>query len=92
MAFTGGIKRPQASTSNNNNTQQNYYDRLVTIVSYNTESRKMIVEDDKQKKYEVFVNPKEYLRAEESVKTYLLTDQQLGWVTALTSKWKKIIQ
>lgn len=79
MAFTGGIKRPQASTSNNNNTQQNYYDRLVTIVSYNTESRKMIVEDDKQKKYEVFVNPKEYLRAEESVKN-LPVDRTTTWM------------
>ena len=92
MAFTGGIKRPQASTSNNNNTQQNYYDRLVTIVSYNTESRKMIVEDDKQKKYEVFVNPKEYLRAEESVKN-LPVDRTTTWMGhSIDKQMEKIIQ
>ena len=88
MAFTGGIKRPQASTSNNNNTQQNYYDRLVTIVSYNTESRKMI----NKKNMKSLLIQKNILEQKKVLKTYLLTEQQLGWVTALTSKWKKIIQ
>lgn len=66
-AFTGGIKRPQTQAqSNTGYNQQNQYDRLVTVLGYNTTARTMVVEDDKGKKYEVFVNPEEYQRGEKA--------------------------
>jgi len=68
-AFTGGIKRPQTlipSTNLNLNQQQNQYDRLVTVLSYNIEAKTFVCEDEKGRKYEVFVNPEEVSRGEKA--------------------------
>lgn len=61
-AFTGGIRRPEAK-SNNQNQQQSAYDRLVTVVGYNTESKKLYCEDS-TRKYEVYVNPVEIIKGD----------------------------
>ncbi len=79
-AFTGGIKRPQTQSQNTNgNYQQSQYDRLVTILGYNTQAKTMAVEDDKGKKYEVFVNPEEYIRGEKAAAAMAI-DRNTTWM------------
>lgn len=79
-AFTGGIKRPQTQAqSNTGSNQQNQYDRLVTVLGYNTTARTMAVEDDKGKKYEVFVNPEEYQRGEKAASAMGI-DRNTTWM------------
>ncbi len=77
MAFTGGIKRPQMG-SNQNQTEQRAFDRLVTVIGYNLETRTVNVEDKNGKKYEVFINKDAYLRGEEAAKN--LTVDPKNWM------------
>jgi hypothetical protein len=77
MAFTGGIKRPQMG-SNQNQTEQKAFDRLVTVIGYNLETRTVNVEDKNGKKYEVFINKDAYLRGEEAAKN--LTVDPKNWM------------
>jgi hypothetical protein len=80
-AFTGGIKRPQVQNQSgeNNNQQQNQYDRLVTVLGYNTEAKTLVCEDEKGKKYEVFVNPEEVIRGEKAA-TAMSIDRTKTWM------------
>lgn len=79
-AFTGGIKRPQVQNQNEGgNTQQSQYDRLVTVIGYNTEARTLACEDEKGKKYEVFVNQDEYMRGEKAA-TAMNIDRSKTWM------------
>jgi hypothetical protein len=79
-AFTGGIKRPQVQNQNGDSQQQqNQYDRLVTIVDYNTQAKTLVCEDDKNKKYEVFVNPEEVIRGEKAA-TAMAIDRSKTWM------------
>ncbi len=80
-AFTGGIKRPQVQNqSEGGNQQQNQYDRLVTVLGYNTDARTLLCEDDKGKKYEVFVNQEEYLRCEKRIAADKTIDRSKSWM------------
>ena len=80
-AFTGGIKRPQVQTQSgdNNNQQQRPYDRLVTVLGYNTEARTLACEEASGKKFEVFVNLDEYQRGEKSA-TQMNVDRSKTWM------------
>ncbi len=79
-AFTGGIKRPQVQTqSEGGSQQQNQYDRIVTIIGYNLDARTLACEDEKGKKYEVFVNPEEYARGEKAA-TAKAVDRSKSWM------------
>lgn len=66
MAFTAGVQRPQQNQGNSNQ-QQNTHDRLLTINDYNTSQSLMYAEDPKGNKYEIYVNPTEVLRNDESI-------------------------
>lgn len=67
MAFTLGLKAPK-QTKSNGNTYQNTLDRLVTVKEYDLAKNYLYAEDDKGKKYEVFINPEEVKRATEAAK------------------------
>lgn len=78
-AFTGGIKRPQVqSQSGDNNQQQNQYDRLVTVLGYNTQAKTLACEE-KGKKFEVFVNPEEVIRGDK-VAAQMGIDNSKNWM------------
>jgi hypothetical protein len=81
-AFTGGIRRPQVQSnqSNDNNQQQSQYDRLVTVLGYNTDARTLACEDEKGKKFEVFVNPEEYARGEKAAAVMPGLDRAKTWM------------
>lgn len=79
MAFTAGIKRPQIN-SGNSGTQQSSFDRLVTVIGYDTAKKVVFVEDEKGRKYEVSINKDEYLRAEESVHNKKLDVSSIKWM------------
>lgn len=76
-AFTGGIRRPETKT-NNQNQQQNSYDRLVTVVSYNTETKKLYCEDS-VRKYEVYVNPVEVIKGDKTAEQ-MGVDRSKTWM------------
>lgn len=78
-AFTGGIKRPQVQSQTGENQQQNQYDRLVTVLGYNTDAKTLACEDVNGKKYEVFVNLDEVARGEKSA-TAMGIDRTTTWM------------
>lgn len=80
MAFTAGIKRPQQNTNTSNSNEQNTYDRLITVTSYDTNKGYMYGTDDKGKKYEIYVNPKEFQRAEDSVLSRKIDVGKVNWM------------
>lgn len=66
--FNAGIKTPRQNTNQTGNSnQQNTYDRLVTVTGYDIPKQYMYAEDEKGKKFEVFVNREQYDRAEKSI-------------------------
>jgi len=79
MAFTAGIKRPKMNSGSSGN-QQSSFDRLVTIIGYDTENKVMYVEDDKNKKYQVSINKDDYLKAEQSVVDKKLDVATINWM------------
>lgn len=79
-AFTGGIRRPQTQNNgNNSNQQQGQYDRLVTVLGYNTEAKKLVCEDNNGKKYEVHVNPEEVVRGDKAA-AQMSIDRSKTWM------------
>lgn len=78
-AFTGGIKRPQVQNQGGGSYQQSQYDRLVTVLGYNIEAKTLACEDEKGKKYEVFVSPEEVIRGEKAAKEMAI-DRAKSWM------------
>lgn len=79
-AFTGGIRRPQTQNNNGNqNQQQSQYDRLVTVLGYNTDAKRLYCEDSNGKKYEVHVNPEEVVRGDKVAATMAI-DRTKTWM------------
>lgn len=81
MAFDAGIKRPQQSQSNQNSMQQNSFDRLLTVVSYDTAQGTILTKDDRDgKDYEIFVNPDEVYRADQALKEKSVDISGINWM------------
>jgi hypothetical protein len=81
MAFDAGIKRPQQSQGNQNNMQQNSFDRLLTVVSYDTAQGTILTKDDRDNKdYEIFVNPDEVYRADQALKEKAVDISGINWM------------
>lgn len=80
-AFTGGIKRPQVQSQSggNGDQQQRPYDRLVTVLGYNTDARTLACEEPSGKKFEVFVNLDEYARGEKTA-IQMNVDRSKTWM------------
>lgn len=93
MAFNANIKRPAQYSNNgprNNNATQNSFDRLVTVKGYDVSRNVMMVEDDKAKNYEVFVNPAEVVRSNKSLETNGKNSASYTWMGhSIDSKMEK---
>jgi len=79
MAFTAGIKRPQLGNTNAGN-QQNSFDRLVTVLGYDTDKKTLFVEDDKGRKYETYISKEDFLKAEDSATAKKLDTSTIKWM------------
>lgn len=92
MAFTAGLKAPRQFSGANSNNNQNTFDRLVTVKDYDISKAYMYVEDDKGKKYEVFVNP-EQVRSANAASQEKGTDlTTVNWMGhSIDEKMKKAI-
>lgn len=92
MAFTAGLKAPKKFTGNNQATNQNTFDRLVTVTDYDTAKGYMYAEDDKGKKYEIFVNPEETRRANDSLEKRSVDVAKINWMGhSIDEKMKKAV-
>lgn len=92
MAFTAGLKAPKAFSGTNTTQYKNTFDRLVTVKEYDVAKGYMIAEDDKGKRYEVFVNPEENRRAEEALAKKGTDKASITWMGhSIDEKMKKSI-
>ena len=67
MAFTAGISRPK--TNNFSGNQQKKFDRLLTVLNYDTSKATLYGEDNDGIKYEVIVDPELVIKIDKN--TYL---------------------
>lgn len=93
MAFTGNIRQPkQYSPNSNSGGFQNTFDRLITVTEYDTSKGYLYGVDDKGKKYEVYVNPAEVLRANEAIARKGTNTASYNWMGhSIDEKMKKAI-
>lgn len=94
MAFTAGIKKPaQMSNSNKSTFQKNSIDRLLTVTGYDVSKNIMFAKDDNDKQYEVFVNPEEVRRSNESIKAKGSAYSTSSWMGhSIDAKMEKAIR
>jgi hypothetical protein len=92
MAFTAGIKAQKQFNNNGTTNNQNKTDRLVTVVDYDTTKGYIYVEDSKSKNYEVFINPEEVLRSNQSLAAKKQDISKINWMGhSIDEKMKKAI-
>jgi hypothetical protein len=91
MAFTAGIKSQKQYTENSQQ-NKNTFDRIVTITDYDTAKGYIYAEDDEKRKYEIFVNPEEVRRSNESIKNRGVDTSKINWMGhSIDEKMKKSI-